>query len=347
GRLEWNGNSLSTVFAQRKNLVSPSFLWMLREVLRFNRICVADRDAGFCDELTIGEYMEARAFGPLFRDNYLIPMSAAIWSTPRAKMLDFPARTFIDFFANHRLINHDRPLWRTVKGGSKNYLGKLLSALDGRTHLNAPVRAILRDAEGVTVTAEGRAPERFDHVVLASHSDQALAMLLDADTHEREILGAVKYGPNRVVLHRDPTLMPVNRRAWASWNAMRSSEPGDEQRISLTYWMNKLQSIDRRMPLFVSLNPHKEPAGGTVFGEWSFEHPLFDKAAVEAQGKLARIQGARRTWFAGAWTGYGFHEDGLRSGLAVARALNSPALFDDAFEAKLLADKPIPELDPA
>jgi hypothetical protein len=347
GRLEWNGNSLSTVFAQRRNLVSPSFLWMLREVLRFNRICTTDRDNGFCDGLTIGEYLEKRGFGANFRDNYLIPMSAAIWSTPRVRMLGFPARTFIDFFANHRLINHDRPLWRTVKGGAKHYLDRLLAAPGLKKLANAPVQAVLRDEAGVTVTAEGRAPERFAHVVIATHSDQARAMLLDASETEKSVLEAVAYGPNRVVLHRDASLMPRNRRAWAAWNAMRSSEPGDEARISLTYWMNTLQSIDKTMPLFVSLNPHKEPKAGTVFGEWSFEHPLFDMGAIAAQQRLPRIQGVRRTWFAGAWTGYGFHEDGLRSGLDVARALNSPALFDDVHESRVLSGTQLPELDAA
>jgi predicted NAD/FAD-binding protein len=262
-------------------------------------------------------------------------------------MLEFPARTFIDFFANHRLINQDRPLWRTVKGGSRNYLDRLLAAPGLKAHVNAPVSAILRDDAGVTVTIEGREPERFAHVVIATHSDQARAMLLDASDMEKSVLEAVHYGPNRVVLHRDEGLMPKNRRAWASWNAMRSSDPGDEARISLTYWMNKLQSIDNSMPLFVSLNPHREPKAGTAFGEWSFEHPLFDLGAIAAQARLSKIQGVQRTWFAGAWTGYGFHEDGLRSGLAVAKALNSPALFDDAHEGKVLAQAQFPELDAA
>lgn len=328
GRLEWNGNSLGSVFAQRRNLLSPSFLWMLREVLRFNRQCIADRASGYCDGLTIGDYLQKRRFAASFRDNYLIPMSAAIWSTPRAKMLDFPARTFIDFFANHRLINHDRPQWRTVAGGSVNYLNVLMAALRGKAHVNAPVTNITRDAAGVAVTVAGRAPERFDHVVIASHADQALGMLGDADANERSLLGAFAFAQNRVVLHRDPGLMPVNRRAWASWNALRTSDAGNEQTVSLTYWMNLLQNIDPAKPLFVSLNPIHEPKPGTVFGEWAFEHPLFDAAAIDAQERLGSIQGHRRTWFAGAWTKYGFHEDGLRSGLAVARALGSPAPFD-------------------
>jgi uncharacterized protein len=335
GALEWSGNSLNTVFGQRRNLVSPRFIAMLRDVLRFNRTCVADRDAGACDGLTIGEYIEKRGFGTVFRDNYLIPMSAAIWSTPRAKMLDFPARTFIDFFANHRLINQDRPLWRTVKGGSRNYLAKLLAAPGLKKHVAAPVEAVLRDDDGVIVTARGREPEHFAQVVIATHSDQALEMLIDADEQERRILGAVAYGGNDVVLHRDPSLMPKTRRCWASWNALRTSAEGDENTISLTYWMNSLQGIDPKRPLFVTMNPPRDPKPGTVFGSWSFEHPLFDLGAIDAQKQLPKIQGKRHTWFAGAWTKYGFHEDGLRSGLDAARALKSPAIFDAAYAREL------------
>ena len=337
GKLEWSGDSLSTVFAQRKNLISPSFLWMLKDVLRFNSGCIVDRASGYCDAITIGEYLVKRKYSDVFRDNYLIPMSAAIWSTPRIKMLDFPARTFIDFFANHRLINQDRPLWRTVKGGSRNYLSKLLEKLGDKAVLNAPVKTVTRGDTGVTVHVEGRVPEHFDHAVIATHSDQALNMLADADAHEKKILGAVAYGPNLVVLHRDESLMPKNRKCWTSWNALRSSKDGDENTISLTYWMNRLQSIDRAKPLFVSLNPVHEPIAELTFGEWAFEHPLFDLGAIDAQNNLSSIQGVRRTWFAGAWTKYGFHEDGLRSGLDVARALNSPAPFDAILTAARLA----------
>ncbi len=329
GKLEWSGDSLFTVFAQRKNLISPSFLWMLKDVLRFNTQCLTDRASGYCDAITIGDYLAQRKYSAVFRDNYLIPMSAAIWSTPRIKMLDFPARTFIDFFANHRLINQDRPLWRTVTGGSRHYLAKLLERLGEKAVLNSPVKTISRNDNGVSVTVDGQSSEHFDHVVIASHSDQALRMLADADAGEKKILGAVAYGPNRVVLHRDASLMPKNKKCWTSWNALRSSEQGDEKTISLTYWMNRLQGIDPAKPLFVSLNPVHEPKADLVFGEWAFEHPLFDLGAIEAQNNLSTIQGVRRTWFAGAWTKYGFHEDGLRSGLDVARALGSPAPFDD------------------
>jgi predicted NAD/FAD-binding protein len=319
GRLEWSGQNLRSVFAQAKNLVSPSFLWMLREILRFNAICVTDRDEGLLGARTIGEYLRFRKFSPEFRDNYLIPMAAAIWSTPRIDMLDYPAASFISFFENHRLIHWERPVWRTVKGGARNYLNRLLAPV-GDIRTGARVQTIIRDSLGVTVWADGCAPERFDEVVIASHSDQALALLGDASREEQAVLSAIPYRPNRVVLHRDPRLMPKRRRAWSAWNYLRST---DDEEVCVTYWMNRLQGIDPACPLFVSLNPAIEPREELVFGEWSYDHPQFDARALSAQARLSDIQGIRRTWFAGAWTGSGFHEDGLRSGLNAAEALGT------------------------
>ncbi|MDN2580310.1 FAD-dependent oxidoreductase [Aquibium sp. ELW1220] len=321
GRREWSGQTYRSIFAQKRNVFSPSFLWMLREILRFNRQCIQDREAGLLGGVTIGQYLQTRKFSAEFRDDYLIPMAAAIWSTPRVKMLDFPAATFVSFFENHRLIHNERPMWRTVTGGSRSYLEKLLAPLGDRLRLNAPVENVLRDDHGVVVTVRGAAPERFDEVVVASHSDQALALLGDPSPIEEKILGAVAYRPNRVILHRDPRLMPKRRAAWSAWNYMRSSGMDLEKEVCVTYWMNALQGIDASRPLFVSLNPVVEPAAGTVFGEWSFSHPQFDSRALSAQVRLDDIQGVRHTWFAGAWTGHGFHEDGLRSGLKVAEAL--------------------------
>lgn len=323
GRLEWCGKNLRTIFAQKRNVFSPGFLWMLREILRFNRICVADRDSGWIGHSTIGDYLARRGFSHAFRENYLIPVAAAIWSTPRAEMLDYPANTFITFFDNHRLLHADRlrPVWRTVSGGAQTYLQHLLGAVEVR--VNAPVRGILRDAFGVLVAAEGQPAERFDQVVIAAHSDQALAILDDATDLETRILSKIRYRPNRVVLHRDDSLMPKRRSAWAAWNYMRSSRMSANDNVCVTYWMNRLQGIDPRYPLFVSLNPTTEPRDGTIFGEWTFEHPQFDTAALSAQARLDEIQGRRGVWFAGAWTGHGFHEDGLRSGLAVAEALGA------------------------
>lgn len=323
GKLEWSGQSYASIFAQRRNLFSPRFLKMLGEILRFNKQCVADRDGGRLAGMTIGDYLVERRFSPGFRDNYLIPMAAAIWSTPRIKMLDYPAATFVNFFQNHRLIHHERPMWRTVTGGAKTYLEKLLAPLEGRVRLASPVETIIRDALGVTIWAKNAAPERFDAVIVATHSDQALKLLGDASPLEQTILGDVHYRPNRVILHRDQSLMPRRRIAWSAWNYLRASGDEEEREVSVTYWMNRLQGIDPAKPLFVSLNPAVDPAPGTVFGEWSYEHPQFDARALTAQSRLDEIQGVRHTWFAGAWTGYGFHEDGLRSGLDAAVALGA------------------------
>lgn len=325
GRLEWCGKNLRTIFTQKRNFFSPGFLWMLREILRFNRICVADRDSGWIGHSTIGDYLARRRFSATFRENYLIPMAAAVWSTPRAQMLDYPASAFITFFQNHRLLHadRDRPIWRTVTGGSKNYLEKLLAPLAGKIHVGTEVRNIVRDALGVTVTTDTLPPERFDDVVIAAHSDQALAMLGDATSVEEKVLSAIPYRPNRVVLHRDPMMMPKRRGAWSSWNYARSTLESDNDNVCVTYWMNRLQGIDERYPLFVSLNPIVEPREELVFGEWTFDHPQFDARALSAQARLDDIQGVRNTWFAGAWTAHGFHEDGLRSGLNVAAALGA------------------------
>ena len=323
GRMEWCGESYRAIFARRRNALSPTFLWMLREILRFNRQCAADRDCGYIGHATIGEYLARRKFSAAFRDDYLIPMAAAIWSTPRAEMLDYPAAAFITFFENHRLIHNERPAWRTVSGGSRNYLDRLLAPLGNRLRLTTPVRSILRDAFGATVWAGDRDPARYDHVVVAAHTDQALAMLGDPSPIEHKILSAIRYRPNRVVLHRDPRLMPRRRAAWSAWNYLRSSEAGGETEVSITYWMNRLQGIDPQRPLFVSLNPTTEPREELVFGEWTFDHPQFDGPALSARARLDDIQRVRNTSFAGAWTGHGFHEDGLRSGLDAALALGA------------------------
>lgn len=331
GKMEWSGQSVRTVFAQARNLVSPTFLRMLREIFRFNAICVTDRDNGTLGARTIGEYLDFRRFSPEFRDNYLIPMAAAIWSTPRVQMLDYPAASFISFFENHRLIHWERPVWRTVKGGARNYLERLLTPVND-IRIGQPVQTIIRDSLGVTIWSKGAAPERFDEVVIASHSDQALAMLGDASREEQAVLSAVPYRPNRVVLHRDPRLMPKRRRTWSAWNYLRNT---GEEEVCVTYWMNRLQGIDPAYPLFVSLNPSSEPRSDLVFGEWSYDHPQFDARALSAQARLDDIQGMRRTWFAGAWTGHGFHEDGLRSGLNAAEALGARIPWRDARHVEL------------
>lgn len=330
GKFEWKGGGDSWaetargLFAQPKNLFSPSYLRMLRDILSFNEQSIKDRDAGLLEGKSLGEYFAWRKFAPRLLTDYLAPMGAAIWSAPAAEMLDFPAENFIAFFSNHRLLQYDRPVWRTVRGGSKTYVEKLMAAFGDHLRLGCAVTSIERTAQGVVVhDSHGRA-ETYDHVVVASHSDQALAMLADPSEEETTILGDIGYSPNVVYLHRDTRLMPKRRNAWASWNFLRWNREGSTVNdVAVTYWMNRLQGIADDKPLFVSLNPPFAPDPALTFGRYMCEHPQYNAKAFAAQKRLSEIQGQRHTWFAGAWTGYGFHEDGLRSGLAVAEALGA------------------------
>ena len=332
GRFEWKGGGNNWVdtakglFAQSRNLLSPSYLWMLRDILTFNNQSTEDHAAGLLAGLTLRQYFAKRHFAPRLLTDYLAPMGAAIWSAPSSDMLDFPAENFVAFFSNHRLLQYDRPVWRTVKGGSQRYVEKLTSAFRDQLRLGCAVTSIERTPHGVIVHDSHGRKESYDHVVIASHSDQALAMLSDADDRERAVLGAIGYSPNTVYLHRDVRLMPKRQRAWASWNFLRWQREGTaENDVAVTYWMNRLQGIADDKPLFVSLNPPFEPDPALTFGKYMCEHPQYNAAAFAAQKRLGEIQGRRHTWFCGAWTGYGFHEDGLRSGLAVAEALGAPA----------------------
>ena len=330
GRFEWKGggdtwrDTAEGLFAQPKNLFSPSYLWMLRDILTFNAQSIEDYAAGKLTGLTLGEYFAQRHFAPRLLTDYLAPMGAAIWSAPSDQMLDFPAENFVAFFNNHRLLQYDRPVWRTVKGGSRRYVEKLTSAFRDRLRLGCAATSIQRTSHGVVVNDSHGASDTYDHVVIAAHSDQALTMLSDASDRERVVLGDIRYAPNVVYLHRDIRLMPKRRRAWASWNFLRGQREGTTVNdVAVTYWMNRLQGIDDDTPLFVSLNPPFEPNPALTFGKYICDHPQYNAAAFAAQKRLGEIQGKRHTWFCGAWTGYGFHEDGLRSGLAVAEALGA------------------------
>jgi predicted NAD/FAD-binding protein len=332
GRFEWKGGGDSWgetargLFAQPRNLLSPSYLWMLRDILTFNTQSTEDHKAGRLAGLTLGEYFRQNHFAPRLLTDYLAPMGAAIWSAPSSEIMDFPAENFVAFFSNHRLLQYDRPVWRTVKGGSRNYVEKLTSAFRDRLRLGCAVTSVERTPHGVVVNDSHGRSDSYDHIVIASHSDQALDMLSDANDSERAILGAIGYSPNTVYLHRDTRLMPKRRRAWASWNFLRWQREGaTDNDVAVTYWMNRLQDIDDEKPLFVSLNPPFAPAPELTFGKYMCEHPQYNAAAFAAQKRLGEIQGRRHTWFCGAWTGYGFHEDGLRSGLAVAEALGAVA----------------------
>jgi predicted NAD/FAD-binding protein len=332
GRFEWKGGGSNRwqmtrgLFAQPRNLLSPSYLWMLRDILTFNRQSIEDYAAGRLAGLSLGDYFELRKFAPRLLSDYLGPMGAAIWSAPARDMLNFPAENFVAFFRNHRLLQYDRPIWRTVKGGSRNYVEELTNAFLHQVRLGCAVTSIERKARGIVVTDSHGGSETYDHVVIAAHSDQALKMLADADDRERSVLGAIVYSPNTIYLHRDVRLMPRRRRAWASWNFLRRTRHGAALNdVAVTYWMNELQDIDKNKPLFVSLNPPFEPEPALTFGKYICEHPQYDAAAFAAQRRLADIQGKRHTWFCGAWTGYGFHEDGLTSALLVAEALGAAA----------------------
>ncbi|MGB5198871.1 MAG: FAD-dependent oxidoreductase, partial [Sedimenticolaceae bacterium] len=275
-------------------------------------------------EISLGDFLDCGGFDERFRAQYLYPMAAAIWSCPRGQIARFPALSFLRFFANHGLIRlADRPQWLTVKGGASTYINRLVADLGERAVTGAHVARIERNREQVTlIFADGRR-EAFDDIVLACHSDQSLALLADPSPSERQILSAIPYQANRVFLHRDADLMPRARRVWSSWNYL--SEPADDasRAVSVTYWMNSLQRLHTRQDYFVSLNPLRDPRAETIVDYYEYHHPIFDAAALAAQKQLHRIQGRARTWFAGAWTGYGFHEDGMRSGVEVAQALGA------------------------
>ncbi|MBU3646830.1 MAG: FAD-dependent oxidoreductase [Limnohabitans sp.] len=322
GALEWNGANLNTVFAQRSNLFRPSFLRMLRDVIRFNTLATALAERNQDHELAqpLSAFLAQHQFGATFRDWYLLPMLGCIWSCPTDQMLQFPVATMIRFCHNHGLIqvNH-RPQWYTVAGGARHYVEKIVAAIpDAR--LNSPVLRIDRQADGVTVhTATGA--ERFDHVILATHADQSLAML-GAPTHaEQATLGAIRYHPNRAVLHTDTRVMPRKKLAWAAWNYERAASDNTEStRVCLHYWLNLLQPLPFSQDVIVSLNPVREIDPAQILGEYSYAHPVFDLPAIQAQAQMPQLQGQQRTWFAGAWMGYGFHEDGFKAGRAAAHA---------------------------
>jgi len=323
GRLEWSGSTLNTVFAQRRNLVSPRFLQMLRDIFRFNRKSVDDLREGALAGLTLGAYLQREGFSAGFVNDYLLAMGAAIWSTPIEEMRAYPAESFVAFFENHRLLAFDRPVWRTISGGSRNYVRRLLAPLEGKIRLGTPVTNIVRRNGLVSVTDASGNTDTFDHVVLASHTDQSLAMLGDASEQECDILSAMRYRPNEVFLHRDKNLMPKRKRVWASWNYMSDSDAGETRDVTVSYWMNRLQNIDRSRPVFVTLNPFKAPREDLTFARYVYDHPQFDAKALAARKRLPEIQGVNNTWYCGAWMGNGFHEDGLSSGLEVARALGA------------------------
>jgi predicted NAD/FAD-binding protein len=340
--LEWSGSDLNTVFAQRRNLLRPRFLRMLADILRFNKLATALAERGVEVELAepIGDFLDREGFGATFRDWYFLPMIGCIWSCPTDQMLRFPIATMIRFCHNHGLIQvADRPQWHTVRGGAKHYVAKLLQGIpDAR--LNTPVRGVKRlppgDGRGGVMVATEAGAERFDEVVLACHSDQSLALLDDATAEERAVLGAIRYHPNRAVLHTDVSVLPRRRLAWAAWNYARAADTGREQAaVCLHYLINRLQPLPWAQPVLVSLNPDpaRPIAPAQVIGSYDYSHPVFDLAAIRAQQQLPALQGRSHLWFCGAWTRYGFHEDGLSSALDVVQRLRDQWRAQDALPA--------------
>lgn len=315
--IEWAGASLDTVFAQRRNLLRPAFWGMLADILRFNREATALARSGGGAAGSLGEFLDAGRYGHAFRDWYLLPMAGAIWSCPTAAMLRYPAQTFFRFCDNHGLLQvSDRPQWRTVVGGARSYVGKLAADI-ADLRLATPVAAVHRREQGVVLQAGG-AEARFDAVVLACHSDQALRLLADADTEERAVLGAVGWQDNEVVLHTDESFLPRSRSAWSAWNYHAGGEADAGRPVGVSYLINRLQPLPFRRPVIVTLNPARAPRAESVIDRYVYAHPVFDAGSDAAQARLPRLQGRRNTWYCGAWTGYGFHEDGLKAGMAVA-----------------------------
>jgi uncharacterized protein len=318
GGYEYAGSSLAALFGQPSNLLRPSHWRMLTDALRFFQEAPALDDVTCDPDLSLGTYLSRAGYSDPFVARHILPMAAAIWSTPSRDVLDFPAATFVRFFANHGLLQIvDRPQWRTVVGGSREYVRRLLADFGGEVVLGNPARRILRSPGHVTIDTSG-GERRFDACVIATHADDALSLLADPTADERHLLGTFRYARNRAVLHTDASLMPRRRRLWSSWNYLGDGR-GLDATLAVTYWMNKLQPLGADAPeLFVTLNPPGEIEAQRTVAAFDYAHPMFDAAAMRAQRQLWSLQGARNTWFCGSYFGYGFHEDGLQSGLAAA-----------------------------
>ncbi len=326
GQVEYFGSPLG-LFAQPKNLLRPDHWRMLRDIRRFYGAAPKLLETAGGDPISLGQMLERGGYSTAFVREYLLPMAAAIWSSTLEGVLEFPARSFIQFFVNHGLLSvNGQPPWRTVRGGSREYVARLVQTGRFTVRKNAPVRAIERTPAGVQIQAGQGAAERFDQIVFATPADRTLAILgAGATGLERRLLGVFRYQPNRAVVHGDRALLPKRRRVWASWNYLAQDTQSGPHRVSVSYWMNRLQNLPVSEPVVVSLNPLHEPARERVFAEFLYQHPQFDQGAIEAQGLMPSIQGRQGTWFCGSYCGYGFHEDAVQAGLSVAAALGTPA----------------------
>lgn len=314
--LEYSPRTLNALFIQRKNLLSWPFYRMLLDIPRFKRGAAALLSTND-DQTTLGAYLRSYGYSEFFIRYFIIPMGAAIWSTDPKRFFDFPARYFVQFFNNHGFLNLRQPQWFVIQGGSRQYVPPLTQAYRDRIRLNCPVRSIVRLADYVEVIPQHGEPERFDQVLLATHSDQALALLADPSEAERDILGAIPYQENVTMLHTDHTLLPKHRAAWASWNYHLPQN--DTDRVTLTYYMNRLQTLTAPVDFCVTLNQPEAIAASAVLGTYIYHHPLYTPAGIAAQKRWSEINGVNRTYFAGAYWGYGFHEDGVNSALAVCK----------------------------
>jgi predicted NAD/FAD-binding protein len=324
-KLEWAGSNLATIFAQKRNLIKPEFWRMLKEILRFNRESTQALMTGRGCEGSLGDFLDRHGFGRAFRDWYLLPMSGAIWSCPTLRMLDYPAETFFRFCHNHGLLGiSNRPDWKTVLGGGREYVSRLAAEISD-VRVATPISSAVRTARGVRIRTAAGATETFSQAIFACHSDQTLKILEDASAAEHRVLSRVGYQMNHAVLHTDPSLLPRSREAWAAWNYVAGSTGPEGRPVSVSYLINRLQPLPFEKPVLVTLNPTHEPKADSVIERFEYAHPIFDCAAIEAQRELPLIQGMNGTWFCGAWTGYGFHEDGLRSALNIVNGLGVTA----------------------
>ena len=324
GEIEYAGSSLGALYAQRRNLFSPAHQRMVWDILRFNRVCASDLAADRFGAQTVDDYLNRNRLSREFRDRYLLPMAAAIWSCPMRIMGSYPMASLARFFKNHGLIQlTDRPQWRTIVGGSHQYVRRMHADLGDRARLDSSVSRVERRVDGVVVTLSDGAQRCYDQVVLAAHADQSLRMIAEPSPREAAFLSHFAYQRNRAVLHTDTRLMPRNRKAWSSWNYMTERAGGvdDTQSVSVSYWMNRLQGLQTRREYLVTLNPLQEPDPQQVLGEFEYHHPVFSEQAVAMQARLDSLQGVNRIWFCGSYFGYGFHEDALASSVAVVRAL--------------------------
>ena len=322
GELEYAGSTLNTLFAQRSNLFKPNYWRLLSEILRFNRVAqhsLAQWETHTPPALSLGEFLALHHFSPAIQEHYLLPMGAAIWSCPVETMLQFPAYSFLRFFANHGLISiNNRPQWRTVKGGSHQYVKRMRELMGSRLTTKPAALRVERSTQQVSVYTEQESLA-FDAVIFACHADQALNLLAQPSTQEQRLLSCFQYQPNRTYLHTDTNLMPKRRLVWSSWNYLARSQPESRQQMTATYWMNHLQGLAKHTPYLVTLNPYELPREASILAEMVYEHPVFDQAAMQAQAQLSSLQGQQRTWYCGSYHRYGFHEDALASAVNVCK----------------------------